>query len=429
MSADVVVVGGGLGGCLAALTTARERPDASIRLLCPRPERFDYHPGTVDLLGYHPERSTTGDTPAAHPVEVIQSLPPAHPYRRVGVETVRTAFDVFDESLGDAYCGAETDRNGLFVGPNGALGPAYRYPAAMAAGKATLDEPMLLVGFEQVPDFDARYVSDRLENRVRCPVDHATVDLPFECRDYPATVEIANRLADVGPDGPPTPGSGRDTAPEWETFVERIAAELDVQPRVGLPAVLGGCDDAPLRSALESRLTARVFEIPTGPPSVPGRRLQTRLLSAVTDAGIAVETDCEPTGYDAADGQIHALTAGGSSYEAAEFVLATGGMDAGGLVSDRSTVAEPVFDCHVDQAADRSEWFADGFLEDHPFARYGVAVDDAFRPLDADGDPEFENLSAVGRILGGVDVTAERSGDGVAIATGYAVGRRLADAL
>lgn len=429
MSDDVVVVGGGLGGCLVALATKREQPTASVRLLSTRTDGFDYHAGTIDLLGYHPERSTTTDEPAAHPFEVVDSLPTSHPYRKVGADGIRGALAVFDDALGDAYCGLDSDRNGLFVGPNGTLGPAYLYPAAMASGKATLDEAMLLVGFEQVPDFDAEYVSDRLEERVRCDVTHATIDLPFECTDYPATADIANRLADVGPDGPPTPGVGRDTDEDWDRFVERIAAELDVQPRVGIPAVLGRCDDAPLRRALETRLTARVFEIPTGPPSVPGRRLQTRLLSALTDAGVAVETGCEPTGYDATNGRVQSLDVDGTSYEATEFVLATGGIEAGGLVGDRSTVVEPVFDCHVDQADDRSGWFADAFLGDHPYARFGLAVDDAFRPLDAHGDLEFDNLSAIGRLVGGFDYAAERSGDGVAIATGYEVGRRLAAAL
>lgn len=430
MSDDVVVIGGSLAGCLAALTTARQQPEATVRLLCTRTDRFDYHSGTVDLLGYRPERSTAADGPVAFPLEVLESLPSAHPYRSVGVDGIRAAIDVFDEALGDAYSGLHSDRNSLFVGPNGRLGPAYTYPTAMASGKATLDEPMLLVGFEQVPDFDARYVSDRLEDRVRCQVDHATIDLPFECTDYPATAHIANRLADVGPDGNPTPGTQRHTEPVWDRFVERIAGELDVEPRVGVPAVLGRCDDAPLRRALETRLTARVFEIPTGPPSVPGRRLQTRLLSAVTDAGVAVDTaDGPPTGFDTADGQVQSLTLDGTTYEATEFVLATGGIDTGGLVGDPSTIAEPVFDCHVDQADDRSGWFADEFLGDHPYARYGLAVDDAFRPLDGDGEREFDNLSAVGRIIGGFDYTGERSGDGVAIATGYEVGRLLAEEL
>lgn len=429
MNDDVVVVGAGLGGCLAAFTTARQQPHSSVRLLCTRTDRFAYHSGTVDLLGYRPERSRTADKPVPHPVELLDSLPSSHPYRTVGEDGILGAFDQFDEAVGDAYCGLDSDRNALFVGPNGRLGPAFLYPAAMASGKATLDETILLVGFEQVPDFDPRYVSDRLEDRVRCRVDHATIDLPFECTDYPATAEIANRLADAGPDGLRTPGTTRHTEPEWDTFVERLAAEIDVQPRIGVPAVLGRCDDAPLRRALESRLTARVFEVPTGTPSVPGRRLQTRLLSALTDAGVAIETGCEPTGYDAANGHIQSLEVDGTTHEATEFVLATGGIEAGGLVSDRSTIAEPVFECHVDQTDDRSGWFADEFLGDHPYARFGLAVDDAFRPLDADGEHEFDNLRAVGRLVGGFDYTAERSGDGVAIATGYEVGRRLAAAL
>ena len=70
---------------------------------------------------------------------------------------------------------------------------------------------------------------------------------------------------------------------------------------------------------------------------------------------------------------------------------------------------------------------ADGFLDDQPFARAGLAVDDEFRPLDADGTPEFENLRAAGRVLGGADVAAEQSTGGVAVVTGYVAGQLAAE--
>ena len=103
------------------------------------------------------------------------------------------------------------------------------------------------------------------------------------------------------------------------------------------------------------------------------------------------------------------------------------GVQAGGLVgkgveSDREGVREPVFDCHVPQPADRYDWFETEVFGEHEFAAFGVSTDERLRPLDSNGDAEFENLRAAGSVLGGYDFAAEKSGSGVSIATGYAAG-------
>jgi len=69
----------------------------------------------------------------------------------------------------------------------------------------------------------------------------------------------------------------------------------------------------------------------------------------------------------------------------------------------------------------------DDAFGDHPFTRFGVETDDRLRPLDARGEPVFDNLRAAGAVLGGYDFAAEKSGSGVSIATGYAAGRAAAE--
>jgi glycerol-3-phosphate dehydrogenase subunit B len=216
----------------------------------------------------------------------------------------------------------------------------------------------------------------------------------------------------------------------------KIRNDLDIEPRIGFPAVLGRTDADDVRSDLEAILQADVFEVPLGPPSMPGLRLADRLRSELDDAGVAVETGMTVTDVETADGRVASVeVAGGSAegddlrerYGGEQFVLATGGLGAGGLRADRERIGEPAFGCHVAQPADRADWVAEGFLDDQPFARAGLAVDDEFRPLDADGTPEFENLRAAGRVLGGADVAAEQSTGGVAVVTGYAAGQLAAE--
>lgn len=440
MDDDVLVVGAGLGGCLAAITIARERPGLSVRLLQVETDRFDYHSGLIDVLGYRasgPDGSPNQPSePMTSPFVGISALPERHPYTRLGAKTLREGIEAFDAAVDDRYCGDQSTRNALFIGPQGRPTPAYRYPASMEAGSLGAEASMLLVGIREVPDVDVDFVADRLADRVSVDMSATTLDLPAPITDYPATARIAELFdAAVGRQlSSPDDGQDDDLEDDQDAlaltdFLAEIRSELDIEPRVGLPAVLGQCDNRSVQRELEGRLAARVFEIPTGPPSVPGRRLEARLLSAANDAGVAIETDCSPTGVETGNGRVESIETDSGRFSATEFVLATGDVGVGGIVTDASEAHEPLFDCHVPSPADRTDWFAAEFLGDHAFARFGVEVDEQFQPLDANGELEYSNLSAVGSVIGGIDLDAEQSRDGVAIGTGYAVGTRLADEL
>jgi glycerol-3-phosphate dehydrogenase subunit B len=171
-----------------------------------------------------------------------------------------------------------------------------------------------------------------------------------------------------------------------------------------------------------------VFEVLAGPPSVPGIRLGRRLETALEEAGVTVRPDARVRGFDATGGYIDRLRLqDGTEIAGTQYVLATGGVAGGGITSDRTGVTEAVFGCHVDAPERRREWAKREPLGKHPFARFGVAVDEGLRPLDDDGTCEYENLRAAGRVIGGFDPAAENSGGGVAVATGYTAGRLATD--
>ncbi|MBI4832074.1 MAG: anaerobic glycerol-3-phosphate dehydrogenase subunit B, partial [Candidatus Lindowbacteria bacterium] len=60
------------------------------------------------------------------------------------------------------------------------------------------------------------------------------------------------------------------------------------------------------------------------------------------------------------------------------------------------------------------------------FLSTGIHVDNALRPLDAFGEPAYENLFAAGAIIGEYDYVGEKCGMGVAALTGYLAGERAA---
>jgi len=415
----VLVVGGGLAGLTSALAAARAGAD--VRLVSYKQSTLRHASGLVDVLGYTPD----GDGPLRDPYEAIPDLPLTHPYRTVGVSTVRDAMSLFDETV-PTYRGDHTDLNALVPTHGGTIKPTARYPASAAAGLASDDRDVLLAGFESLVDFDAPHAAAHLRSAgVPFRVRGATIRFPGDLRADAKVTRYA-RLLDT--DGDVTV-DGRDR-PVRTALTERVERELDGEARVGVPAILGDDHAAAVREDLGERLGVDVFEVPMGPPSLPGLRLEDRLFEALDDAGASFETGNPVVDYDG-DGRIERVFVEKNGaripFSAEEYVLATGGLVGKGVESNREGVTEPVFDCHVPHPADRYDWFEDEAFGDHEFAAFGVGTDDGLRPLDPDGNVEFENLRAAGSVLGGYDFAAEKSGSGVSIATGYAAGRDAAE--
>lgn len=480
---DLLVVGNGLGGYLSAVSAKRAAPSARVTVLVTDEGRFDHHSGLVDVLGYltgvtaagdgcvgdsrvAEEHSGSGDSPPTEsprksvaesvkrPIDAIPSLPETHPYRRLGVDTVSAALDLFDDIL-PTYRGGHTERNALVITFSGRLTPAARYPATVGPGLASRRLPVRLVGFEQIPDLDGALASDRLDGALPYEVAGSAIEFPGTIRTYPPAPQVAAAFDDdtvpeattdeepsfleameLPSDRTDSPGEftpqfdadvgdadEQDAQPLIDSLVARIRPELDVEPRVGLPAVLGEETTASVVAELEDRLDATVFEVPVGSPSIPGRRLESALHDALDAAGIEVVSATDGPTVETAVGRIERVRLSDRTIEPSSVILGTGGVAAGGLVADRTTISEPVFDCHVTHPAHRGDWTAPTLLDAQPFDRVGLPVDDALRPVDDEGTVEYDNLRAVGTLLGGVATATEQSADGIAIATGYEAGR------
>ncbi|WP_276271789.1 glycerol-3-phosphate dehydrogenase subunit GlpB [Haloarcula litorea] len=417
IESEVLVVGGGLAGLTSALAAARE--GAEVRLVSYKQSTLRQASGLVDLLGYTPD----GDGPLTDPYEAIPDLPTEHPYSTVGVDTVREAMDLFDDVTD--YAGGHTDTNALVPTHGGTVKPTARYPRSAAAGLASDDRDLLLVGFDSMTDFDAPHAAAHLEAAgVPFDVRGETIRFPGDLRADAKVTRYAKLLDTNG--GVAVRGRER---PAREALAQRVNPLVDDEQRVGFPAVLGDDDHAGVRAALESKMGVDVFEVPMGPPSLPGLRLEDRLFAALDAAGASIETGNPVVDYDGG-GRVERVYVEKNGAEipmtADQYVLATGGLVGKGVESDREGVYEPIFDCHVPHSDDRYDWFDTDAFGDHPFAGFGLRTDDELRPLGTDEAVEFENLRAAGSVLGGYDFAAEKSGSGVSIATGYAAGTSAA---
>ncbi len=428
---DVLVIGGGLAGATAALAAAER--DVQVRLVSHTESTLRHASGLIDVLGYTP----SGEGPLADPFAALEDLPEGHPYERVGLEAVRDALGFFDEVAGDAYAGGHADANALVPTHGGTVKPTARYPAATAAGLASDDRDALLVGFRTLPDFEGPLAAAHLEAAgVPFAARGVTLDFPGIERDDAKVTRYAHLL---DRDEPVETAAGETTA--RAALAEAVRPHLADESRVGFPAILGDDRADAVRADLADRLGVDVFEVPMGPPSLPGLRLEDLLFDALADAGVRVTTGVPVVDYVIATDGAGAGSSGperidrvtvdrnGSEipHSADQYVLATGGLVGKGVKSDRERVSEPVFGCHVPHPDDRYDWFVDDVFGDQPYARFGLSVDRDLHPLDAAGEPEFTNLRAAGAVLGGYDFAAEKSGGGVSLATGYVAGRRAAE--
>lgn len=435
---DVLIVGGGLAGMTAALAAAQD--GASVRIISHKENTLRAASGLIDVLGYLPVSTESGeqqgdgerpeDTPLSDPFAALDVLPDDHPYSIVGASVVRAGLDLFDEVTGDTYRGGHTDSNALLPTFGGTLKPTARYPHAAEPGLASRTIDTLLVGFDRLVDFDAPAAADHLASAgVPFEVRGVTVEFPGAFR---ADAKLTRYVHALDQDEELAhPDRADEQVPARKALSRGVREHIEDEERVGFPAILGDDHTAAVRAELEDRLGVDVFEVPMGPPSLPGLRLQDTFETALRDHGIAMESGNPVVGYETGDdGSLSAVLVDRNGnrqpYHADQFILATGGLVGKGIETDRETVREPVFDCHVDHPPERYEWFSMDAFGDHEFARFGVRPDDDLRPVDESLEPEYDNLHAAGAVVGGYDFAAEKSGSGVSLATGYAAGTAAA---
>lgn len=410
---DVAVIGAGMAGMAAALFAA-ERGLSCIQI--GNGGGLLYASGLLDLLGVHPmaERRTW-----CSPYEALAALArqqPLHPLARVDARSIRSAFDTFVTALGAAGIAYAPlgDRNRKVLTSIGTIKTTFGVPRAMVAGVYALEArpPCLLVDFRGLREFSARQITATLGpswpglrcQRIEFPACEAAPEL------YAAHLARALETGEA---------RARTIA-----LVKPLLGDARV---MGFPAVLGLARASEVHAAFEAGLGVPVFEIPTMPTSVPGLRLLWALEEAVSARGVRRrhQANVRALSFDG-DAGTAALSLdpapGGERVVARAVVLATGRFTGRGLTAERGQVRESILGLPVAQPAAREAWHQRDFLDPsgHAINRAGLAIDAAWRPLDASGKPAWPRLFAVGSLLAHQDWMRSKCGSGLAIATAWA---------
>lgn len=452
MQADVLVVGGGIAGIAAAAAAAAAEESPSVVLVRRGLGATAVSSGAIDLapdLYARPGEvvlaaaGLAGRTTVTEHIERVLVHRPLHPYSILGLRAPQVAaaaawlHGAIEE--GTLEWRGEDRPPFLVLDAAGEARAADLCPGPAAAGdlRGLKGTRVAVADFgDDLPGWDAAYVARALgavcgEASV---VQAVPMRLPSGVRGAGCGAASTHELA-LAVD-----------ADEGASFAEAAAvavrgggwSHLMLPPAVGLDRSRGSL------IRLGDATGAIPFEaMPTGPPSVPGLRLQRALDRVAEAAGVSLrEGRCE--GFDAEQGRITRVRVAPTGPEADPdlaaveprvVILCTGRFIGGGLRWERRP-GETVFGLPV-RVGDR-------FPDDAPPSRFadpghdprrrqpvfaaGVAVGDDLRPLGPGGHVAYGNLYAAGAVVAGHDDGAERGGAGLALVTGWIAGRAAARA-
>ena len=403
MHYDLIVIGMGLSGLMAAKTAAEA--GQKVLIVGKGMGSLCLFSNTIDILGTIP-RTTKMRGGLSQWIKDH----PEHPYSKVGLEKIEEALSSFLSLFPPPYS-FQTIANMNCLLPTGAgtLRPTYFIPSTMVAGASFREGHTLIVGFKGFKDFYAHYVADQLKCR------GITLSFPDVLHQDMTATALARLM-------------------EKKSFTKNISKgikkQLHGETRVGFPALLGMNDPVQVKEDLEEIIGgAKVFEIPTLPPSIPGMRIFNRFKEWLIQKGVTFLL-----GYSVSKAKLGGKRCEGiealhppviTSYSADRYLLATGRFIGEGLKADTEKVFEPIFKLPVHQPRSREDWFEKNLFTGapHPIHQAGILTDPSLQPVDERGDLILENIWVAGSILAHHHCFDEKSREGIEIATGYAAAR------
>lgn len=414
MKYDVLVIGAGFSGLIAAVTAADR--NKKVAVIAEGKGNLYVATGFIDFLGYYPRMDTKPLKETIWALRELISKEPEHPYAIAGEKTIHDAFTYFNNimrAIGYPYYGS-WEKNRLLPTAVGAIAPTAIVPPTAKPILETYSK-MLIAGFQEQGDFFPFLVAENLKEEIR----QFNLPINIEAKELELGVNITSKEI-----------NSFDVALllEKKDIRTRVIAQLKNVIKPGtllvIPAILGVHRWEEVMSSFETNLNCPVMEIPTLPPSVMGYRLAEGLLSYLQRKHVDFYWNCEIKKVDIGFEECRGLTAVAVNgrelnFQAKNYILATGGILGGGIKLGIKEAKERVFNLPVrgDIGVHDIDFFAK-----QPYVFTGLKVTPLLQPKDYQGRIVFRNVFITGRNLYGYDPFVEKSGNGVALVTGYLAG-------
>lgn len=381
---DVIIIGSGVAGLTAGSILAGR--GLKIALVTTGEPTACLSTGGIDVCSRRD-----------NPLSGIRELPSEHPYHFISDTLIKGSLDFFSTAMNAMnlpYTGT-IEKNRYILSALGTFKTSCLVPSTMTEAPQGTEESIHIITFKGLKDFYPSYIISRRKNTRFSEYDAGVS----------STMSIASRF-------------------EEKVFFEKFLLWLEKlkfqKDKIAFPAVLG------LESATEivntiSALTGKpVFEIPTIPPSMPGRRLFNSLKEYFRQKGGEIYWSWPVTGIEKSGRLIEAVTTYSegrpNSINARAFILATGSFVGGGLTATREAIIENIFNLPVHVPGSRETWFDnDYFSLNHGIGKAGIIVDASLRPADV----PWKNIFVCGAILANTEILKNGCGHGLALATAH----------
>jgi glycerol-3-phosphate dehydrogenase subunit B len=391
---DAVVIGAGVAGLTAGAYLAGN--GFKIALVTAGEPTACLSTGCIDVCSL--------DT---NPMTGIKNLPPEHPYHLIEEEMIRESLNIFQSAMtdtGNPYTGSP-EENRLVLSALGTSKISCLIPSTMEAAPQNMEESLHIVTFKGLKDFYPGYIISRRPNTKLSEYDAGSS----------TTMSIASRFEE------------KDFFEKFMVWMEKLTIDAD---KIAFPAVLGMASASDIINTISILAGKPVFEIPTIPPSMPGRRLFNALKENFRTKGGSIYWAWPVTGIEKTGKEIEAVATHSegrpNSINARAFILASGSFVGGGLTATRESIVENVFNLPVHLPGPRETWFNDDYFSlNHGIGRAGIIADSSMRPAAS----PWKNIFVCGSILGETQVLKNGCGHGLALATALAAAKSCAEYL
>ena len=409
---EVAVIGSGIAGLSAAMFSCNRDISAAV---IGGPGATGFYSGYIDLMGVFPGKEPQVKSDPWQAIGDLYSKFPEHPLNLIDSPDIKSSLQEFLDFLQSQnlqYTGFKGSNLSALT-PLGTGKPTYRVPETMWQGIRARQEKTscLFLDIQGLKDFDAAGLVSAMQD--------SWPGIRSDCIQFPGLAEGREAY-------PPLLAQNLENQTRRRELARVIAANLQGEKAVGLPAILGIYRPGLIKREMEEIIGATIFEVPTMPSSVPGIRLKEKFSNYFDQKdniqGFMQQRVFECTKQGDKD---FLLQIGGTKPEkklrAKSVILASGRYLAQGLQASRSKIREPLFDLPVTQPDNREDWHKSDLFdpEGHRANLAGIQTDSAFRPLDTHGNPIYRGLYAVGSILANADWMRFKCGGGLCISSAY----------